>query len=191
MRTLIFATVVLIAAFSAAEAQSNFSPSTAALWNYYTDHVGRPQDRRQLAKLIFAYCDDVLRTLPRNKPSEDSWVEEETKSGVSERMDRVVGSVEVARKFLVDAFSECVSESDKLTKLVTTQPASEAVLWTRLAMVFSSPSEIGAYAERLSLTKFEEKKGWIDPNGFKATPLVIQIHAHYAAIETLGHRVRN
>jgi hypothetical protein len=166
-----------------AEPQSR-TPAADALLNHAdTQNINRPA----LAKLIANYCNEVLRVLPRNTPREDSWVDEETGSGIWDRIARAAQSVELARKSLVYSYSECALHSAKLTNLASPQPAAEAVLWTRLAMTFSN--SVDEYAQRLGLLKYDDKSGWIDPHLFKSLPLLIAFKSHIAVIESLGQKL--
>ena len=165
-----------------AEAQT-LTPAASALLNSSQTNINRPV----LAKQILTYCNEVLGLLPRNTPREDSWVDDEFKSGNMERIGRVIQSVEAARAQLVSSFNDCKSHSTKLTSLASPQPAAEAVLWTRLAMVFGTLES--QWAERLGLVKHDEKSGWIDPNGFKSAPLLITFRSHVAVIECLGQKL--
>lgn len=169
-------------AVQAAEAQS-LNPAAAALLNSENQNFDRPK----LARLVLNYCTEVLGVLPRNTPREDSWVDEEMKSGNADRMARAVQSIEQARHSLLFSFAACVSNSDKLVKLTSAQRITEAVLWIRLSMAF--PSDVAdENGQRLGLVRYDEKSGWIDPHGFKSVPLIIVFKSHIAAIESLGHK---
>ena len=181
----IFSVVMLVIPARPCDAQS-YRPAAQSLSDFGSVEF-RNIDRAGLAKRVLNYCKEVLEVLPRNTPREESWVDDEFKSGNWDRMARAGQSVEFARSALVTLFNDCTSHSSKLINLASPQPATEAVLWTRLAMAFSTTSA-NDLAERLGLTKYDEKNGWIDPHALKSLPLMIRMKSHIAVIESLGQK---
>jgi hypothetical protein len=87
---------------------------------------------------------------------------------------------------MVSTFRDCVDYSSSIMK--RPQPIAEAVLWTRLAMLFSTSDIMSRDAGRLALTTYDEKNGWVDPYGFKTLPSAIRFQTQIATIESLGQK---
>src|SRR5215203_903967 len=77
----IFWVVMSMLAISArpADAQS-YTPAAQSLSDFQPVEF-KNLDRAGLAKRVLNYCNEVLQVLPRNTPREDSWVNDEMKSG--------------------------------------------------------------------------------------------------------------
>ena len=179
-----FTAVTLAAMARPAEAQP-FAPAADALLSFQLQMMDKTIDRSRLARLVLNYCNEVLKVLPRNTPQEDNWVEGEINSLNWDRIMRASKSIERARQSLVFSFQDCASHTAKITKLISPQPATEAVLWTRLAMVFSDSDE--KYAVRIGLVRNDEKGGLIDPHRFESLSL-IRHQSLIAVIESLGQK---
>ena len=184
-----FTAVALTMVARPVHAQSS-APAKALLSFDEYEGINRTKsiDRSRLARLILDYCNDMLKVVPRNTPREEDWINEEYKSGNLDRFMRAMQSIEGARQSLVFSFQKCASHSANLTKLVSAQPTTEAVLWTRLAVTFSEGLLVGDLAVRVGLARYDEKSGWIDPHGFRSVPQMITTNSHRAVIESLGHK---
>jgi hypothetical protein len=174
MKTSLVYLVLLLAVIGQPVGARDFTPAASALLKITDD-----MPRETVAKTLFNYCIATAVFLPTKPPWEDVWIEEQIQSGNRDALD----SPEVSRRALNNILGTCIN----LTLLLTQQlparpmplePATEAVLWARVAMLFTNPEQLHQFGSRVGLT---------DIHALNALHLV-QRRALRAVIESLGKK---
>jgi hypothetical protein len=86
--------------------------------------------RAKLIQTFVAYCQEVLKSLPTNTPTEDAWVASEQKTSDGAKIGRLLNSTEYSRYILKNTFSEC---KDITTTLVQIQNLPEKEKGTEIS----------------------------------------------------------
>jgi len=105
--------LALIAAIGQPAAASELSKGTRELGLATIDQnkLASAEGRLALVNAVKAYCSDVQATYPTNSPSEEQWISSEM-SGDVNRMQNVMSSPEMGRRFAKVFTDQCVSASD-------------------------------------------------------------------------------
>ena len=92
--------------------------------------------RRIFVQTLSIYCHEILNRLPTNTPAEDAWVEAESRGTDTNKMNRLLASVEYSRQQLKITFSHCAEFTDQLK--TADSEIAEATGLIRLARNFNA-----------------------------------------------------
>jgi hypothetical protein len=84
----------------------------------------REQARPLLHRMLWNYCDEMLRVIPRNSPRDNDWVQGEIDSADFARVNRITATVEYSRYNLTKVFTNC---KDLTSKLIYPSSPSAAI----------------------------------------------------------------
>jgi hypothetical protein len=141
-------------------AQNNKRPAMDEVINF----ASRPESdytadvRAQFAQTIANYCQEILKVLPTNTPTEDAWVISEEKTGNGAKIQRLINSKEYGRSALKNTFSECKDTTTMLIEIqqwpkrgTETFSRLEAGEFIQLALNFNTFLE--PYSSKIELNK--------------------------------------
>ena len=109
-----------------------------------------PTQRRLIAQSFEKYWASFLARIPRLSPSEHAWIEQEVKSGSSERLFAIWPRVEYSKYQLVQHATGCVDIFRKLQSHIGSHPA-EAYLWVKSLNCHRDADGLARLLRRLDL----------------------------------------
>jgi hypothetical protein len=121
------------------DTQEKWIPKAYSLFLATTDpdsEFAKGGGRGRFVQTLSIYCHEILERLPTNTPAEDAWVEAESRGTDTNKMNRLLASVEYSRQQLRITFSHCAEFTDQLK--TADSEIAEATGLIRLARNFNA-----------------------------------------------------
>ena len=171
MKWLLAAILIGSTAVSAPAQQMN--PASMGLTKAMVSNSAGAKYRREYGSALRVYCESLAVKVPRNTPSEATWVEKETMDSMigpgaaRDRITRLEKSVEYSRFVVRSALEKCTEILGNISTAKT--PKEEAALWSDLAWHLSSVEDFKRSARILGLVTSS-----VDPDVIEAFQAVHQ-----------------